>query len=156
MGSTLALQSSPEYLEFFRCYAVLWVPVFIHAPIDQGRGPLLAHLKMLALSSGLLGKCLLCPLLLSLASSPWEEHRQSGRLSTAALHLLPSEALSTSRGASSRRQTSEATSGSSHPAALERSAPTVGFSAGGALPACPPLLAGSDLTLWPSCSLCQR
>ena len=31
-----ALQSHLEYLQFFRCYAVLWVPDFLHAPNDQG------------------------------------------------------------------------------------------------------------------------
>ena len=35
-GSTFALQSYPEYLEFFRRCAVPWVPDFFHAPIDQG------------------------------------------------------------------------------------------------------------------------
>ena len=35
-GRTFALQSYPEYLEFFRRYAVPPIPDFLHAPIDQG------------------------------------------------------------------------------------------------------------------------
>ena len=35
-GRTFALQSYPEYLDFFRRCAVPWVPDFLHAPIDQG------------------------------------------------------------------------------------------------------------------------
>ena len=35
-GSAFALQSYPEYLDFFRRCAVPWVPDFLHAPIDQG------------------------------------------------------------------------------------------------------------------------
>ena len=66
-----------------------------------------------------------------------------GRLSNAPRHLRPSAALSTGRGASRRRQTSVAASGSSLPAALARRAPTAGVRPGGASTARPTRSAGS-------------
>ena len=65
-----------------------------------------------------------------------------GRLSTAPQHLLLSNALCTGRGASRRRPTSVAASGSSLPAALARRAPTAGVRPGGALTARPRRSAG--------------
>ena len=122
------------------------------------KGPLLARLTMLALPPGLLGPFLLCPLLLSLARfqvSPgpgWAlaVRTRYGRLSTAPLHLRPSEALCTGRGASRRRLTSVAASesGSSLPAALARRATNLtrkaGVRQGGASTALAPRSAGSS------------
>ena len=65
-----------------------------------------------------------------------------GRLSNAPRHLRSSEALCTGRGASRRRPTSVAASGSSLPAALARRAPKAGVRPGGALTARPPRSAG--------------
>ena len=61
-----------------------------------------------------------------------------GRLANAPRHLRPPEALCTGRGASRRRPTSVAASGSSVPAALARRTPTAGVRPGGALTARPP------------------
>ena len=36
LSLTLALQSYPEYLEFFSSYAVQWVSDFLHASVGQG------------------------------------------------------------------------------------------------------------------------
>ena len=139
-GSTFALQSYPEYPGFFRRCAVPWVPDFFHAPVDQGApsGPP----QNVGPSSRSLGH----PLLL-LARFPREGasaiRTRSGRLSAAPHHLRPSETLSTGRGASRRRPTSVAASGSSLPAALARRAPTAGSRPGGASTARPARSAGS-------------
>ena len=61
-----------------------------------------------------------------------------GRLSNAPRYLELSEALCTGRGASRRRPTSVAASGSSLPSALARRAQTAGVRLGGALTARPP------------------
>ena len=77
VGSTFALQSYPEYLDFFRRCAV---PDFSMPPLT--RGPVLAHLLKLALPPFHLGQCPLCPLLI-----PWGRalgvHTRYGRLSNA-------------------------------------------------------------------------
>ena len=77
VGSTFALQSYPEYLDFFRRCAV---PDFSMPPLT--RGPVLAHLLKLALPPFYLGQCPLCPLLI-----PWGRalgvHTCYGRLSNA-------------------------------------------------------------------------
>ena len=113
--STFTLQSYPEYLDFFRAVLFHGSLTFFMPPLT--RGPLLAHLRMLALPPGLLGQCLLCPLLLPLACSPrggaLALRTCYGWLSTARRHLLPSEALCTGSGASRRRPTFVAASGSS-------------------------------------------
>ena len=121
-GSTFALQFYPEYLD--RHCAVPWVPDFFHAPIDQG----LARLKMLAPPPGLLGPCLLSPFLLRLASSLRGE-RSRIALDLAGCPLLPASGAATfgpprpsAPGASRRRSTSVAASGSSFPAARSRAA----------------------------------
>ena len=55
-------------LNFSSSYAVQWVSDILHVP--HGQGPLPAHLRTLAPPPGLLGPCLLSPLLLLLASPP--------------------------------------------------------------------------------------
>ena len=117
-GSTFTLQSYSEYLDFFpQAAAVLFRGSLTFFMPLSTRGPLLAHLRMLALPPGLLGQCLLCPLLLPLACSPrggaLALRTCYGWLSTARRHLLPSEALCTGSGASRRRPTFVAASGSS-------------------------------------------
>ena len=104
-GSTFTLQSYPEYLHFFRRCAVPWVPDFFHAPIDQGspsRPP--QHVGPASRSLGAVSPVSPPPStgLLSPGGASVVRTRY-GRLSTAPRHLRPSEALSTSRGASRRR-----------------------------------------------------
>ena len=70
-GCTFALQSQPEYLES----AMLFDGSLIFFMLPLTRSPLLTHLRRLTLPPGLLGQCLLCPLLLPLASSPRGERR---------------------------------------------------------------------------------
>ena len=120
-GSTFTLQSYSEYLDFFpQAAAVLFRGSLTFFMPLSTRGPLLAHLRMLALPPGLSGQCLQCPLLLPLACSPCGGPKAGlgcshcyGRLSTAPRHLPPSEALCTGSGASRRRPTFVAASGSS-------------------------------------------
>ena len=122
-GRTFALQSYPEYLDFFRRCAVPWVPDFLHAPIAQGspsgpppeddpasRSPGAVSPQSPPPSPGLGGASAI--------------RTRSGRLSTAPRHFQRSAALRPGRGASRRRPTSVAASGSSPPAALARRAPT--------------------------------
>ena len=111
------------------------------------RGPLLAHLRKLILAPSPPGPCPVCS---RPSSFPWPAfpggasavRTRYGRFSTAPRHLQLSDALCTGRGASRRRPTSVAASGSSLPAALARRAPTAGVRPGGALTARPPRSAG--------------
>ena len=90
-GSTLALQSYPEYLDFFRCCAVQWVPGFFIPPLT--RVPVLAHLWKLDLPPGHLKPCLLCPLLCPLARIPWGGARRFA-LAMAGCPMLPATSSS--------------------------------------------------------------
>ena len=131
---------------FFRRCAVPRVPDSFHAPIDQGSPP--GQPQNVGPSSSSLGAVSPGspppppgPLSLEGASAI---HTPSGRLCTAPRHLLPSDALCTCRGASRRRPTSVAASGSSLSAARARRAPTAGVRPGGASTARPTRSAGSD------------
>ena len=152
MSRTLAAPSlsSPilNTLNFFTAVlfrGVLLVPDFFHAPLDQAQAPVVRVFfwptsgcwPFLKISWGRL----------SCVSSPGGAsaiRTRSGSLSTALRHLRPSKALSIGRGASRRRPTSVAASGSSLPAALARRAPTAGVRPGGASTARPTRSAGSD------------
>ena len=120
-GSTFALQSYPQYLEFFRSYAVpchQWVPDCFHAPIDQespAGPPPTGRWPFLQVSWGSVS-CI--PSSFSRPALPWGcvgNLHSPRRLSTALCpsHLLPFEALSTGRCASRRRPPTVAALGSS-------------------------------------------
>ena len=145
--------SSPEHLDFSAAVLFHGSLTFFRPPLTRAGGPLLAHLRLLALPLGLLGPGAVSPVSPSPSPGPFSPggasviRARSGRVSTAPRYLRPSAALSTGRGASRRRPTSEsvAASGSSLPAALARRAPTGGFRLGRASTAQLPTRPGAVL-----------
>ena len=165
MSGSLAVPSlsSPEHLDFSAAVLFHGSLTFFRPPLTRAGGPLLAHLRLLALPLGLLGPGAVSPVSPSPSPGPFSPggasviRARSGRVSTAPRHFRPSETLGTGRGASRRRPTSVAASGSSLPAVLARRAPTGGGPPGRSLDSTSYPL-GRELsswaTLWPSRFLC--